>query len=294
MDRRTFLKTASAVGGISLAASHSAAAANSEEPFGILVDLTSCLGCRSCEYACAEANGLPEPEGDEEAGNGVRPTSEKQWTTVSRHETSHGEVFLKRQCMHCNQPACAAACLTKALIKTEEGPVIWRADKCMGCRYCMVSCPFDVPKFEYHSPVPRIMKCQLCWERLTEGEVPACVANCPNEALTFGRRNELLEIARQRIYQNPGQYVPHIYGEDEAGGTSVLYISPVAFEELSLPTHLGDTPYPEYSRDFLTAVPIVLTLWPAFLLALRRSTEPAAKDEEAESPPKSPAREGVT
>lgn len=279
MDRRTFLKTAGAVGGTSLAACVSGKAADAtagasvDDSFGILIDLTRCVGCRTCEYACAEANGLPEPDtGDPETEGPARRTSDKQWTAVSDHQTSRGEVHLKHQCMHCLEPACASACLTKALLKTKEGPVIWRPDKCMGCRYCMMSCPFDIPKFEYHSATPRIMKCQLCWKRLREGEVPACVDNCPNEALTFGRRAELLEIARQRIYENPEDYHHHIYGEHEAGGTAVLYISPVPFEELDLPSNLGDKPFPEYTHDFLTAVPVVLTVWPAFLLSLWRAT----------------------
>ena len=292
MDRRTFFKLLALVGTSSIArgARAEAEAADPNETYGILVDLTLCAGCRSCELACAEANGLPEPEWDETVDEVQRPTSERQWTTVNRFETSRGEVFVKRQCMHCVEPACAAACLTKALLKTPEGPVIWRPDRCMGCRYCMIACPFDGPKFEYDSPVPRIQKCRMCWERLAEGELPACVENCPNEAIVFGKRSELLEIARQRIYQNPGDYVSHIYGEHEAGGTAWLYISPVPFEELGFPTHLDEKPFPETTREFLTSVPVVLTLWPAFLLALRRATA-GAENREAEEPDGSPREE---
>jgi len=168
------------------------------------------------------------------------------------------------------------------MLKTKEGPVIWREDKCMGCRFCMVSCPFDMPKYEYHSAMPKVQKCRMCWERLQAGEVPACVEECPEEAAIFGKRSELLEIARQRIYENPGTYVPHIYGEHEAGGTGWLYISPVPFEEIGFRTDLGETAYPEYSRQFLTAVPVVLIMWPAFLLALRQATAPD-QDEMIES-----------
>jgi hypothetical protein len=138
----------------------------------------------------------------------------------------------------------------------------------------MVSCPFDVPKFEYYSAVPKIVKCQMCFDRLADGGKPACVENCGGDALTFGKRGELLEMARQRIYQSPGQYVSHIYGEHEAGGTSILYISGAPFGELGFRTDLGTESYPERTRDFLTAVPLVLTLWPAGLLALRRATAP--------------------
>ena len=125
--------------------------------------------------------------------------------------------------MHCNEPACAAACLTQAMHKTSEGPVIWREDKCMGCRYCMVSCPFDVPKFEYNSANPEVTKCTMCAERQQNGQIPACVENCPAEALVFGTRRELLAEARTRIAENPELYYDHIYGETEAGGTSFLY-----------------------------------------------------------------------
>jgi len=290
MKRRDFFKlmgvaagtaAGAAVGGRS-ARAEDAVAARAEETYGVLVDLTACVGCRTCETGCAEGNGLPEPDwSDDFSYQSERSTSERQWTAVNRYETSAGEVFVKRQCMHCVQPACAAACLTRAMTKTPEGPVIWRSDQCMGCRFCMVSCPFDVPKFEYHSPVPKIQKCRMCWERLEEGKVPACVENCPAGALTFGKRSELLRIARQRIVENPDQYVDHIYGEHEAGGTGFLYLSPVPFEELGFRTDLERTPYPELTRDFLTSVPLVLILWPALLFGLRQAHPEA---EEAPEP----------
>ncbi len=276
MNRRTFLKVGAAAGATSLAgcASVPRNPGQVDEDLAVLVDLTRCAGCRMCEFACAEANGLPEPVIEDDAAEVRRDTSATQWQVVNRFDTSKGDVFVRRQCMHCVEPACAAACLTKAMLKTDEGPVIWREDKCMGCRYCMISCPFDGPKFEYNSAVPRIQKCRMCFERVTGGGQPACVENCPSEALTFGPRGKLLELARQRIYQQPDQYVSHIYGEHEAGGTGWLYISPVPFAELGFPAGIRDGSYPELTRDFLTSVPVVLTLWPAFLLALRRSTAP--------------------
>ena len=280
MDRRDFLKLASVAAGSALARpSAGSVSVRSESSAAILVDLGNCAGCRSCEEACAYANELPEPDwSDDFSYDSARERTPAQWTTVNLHETSEGEIYVKGQCMHCIQPACAAACLTKAMLKTPEGPVVWREDKCMGCRYCMVSCPFDVPKFEYHSAVPKIQKCRMCWERLLEGSTPACVEECPNDALTFGDRDELLQIARARIYGNPDGYVPHIYGEHEAGGTSLLYISPVPFEELGFRTDLGETAYPEYTRDFLTAVPLVLIIWPAMLLGLRQAATQAGSD----------------
>jgi Fe-S-cluster-containing dehydrogenase component len=237
----------------------------------ILVDTTKCIGCRMCERACAEANGLPEPPKSVESGK-VRDTSETQWTVVNRYETENGPVNVKRQCMHCLQPACTSACLTKAMYKTEEGPVIWRGDKCMGCRFCMLSCPFDVPKFEYHSANPRIQKCQMCFDRLKDEGVPACVSVCPVNATSYGTRTEMLELAWSRVYGEPDKYVHHVYGEREAGGTGLLYLASVPFEQLGFRTDLSQTPYPTFTRDFLYAVPFVLTLFPPFLLAVSKAT----------------------
>jgi Fe-S-cluster-containing dehydrogenase component len=245
---------------------------------GVLVDTTKCLGCRMCERGCAESHGLPPPETEVDLF-GERTTSPDRLTVVNAYETERGRVTVKKQCMHCLQPACGAACLTAAMKKTPGGPVIWREDKCMGCRFCMISCPFDVPKFEFDSANPRIRKCDMCFDRLEEGEEPACVANCPTGALTFGRRSDLLEEARQRIYAEPDRYVHHIYGEHEAGGTSFMYLAPVPFEQLGFRTDLDSTAYPVHTREFLYAVPLVLTVLPPFLFAVARSRRPEAVGE---------------
>jgi Fe-S-cluster-containing dehydrogenase component len=239
-----------------------------KEFVGVLVDTTRCVGCRSCEFACAEANGLPEPDDDDAVLEQTRQQTPSQWTIINSYDTDKGEVFVKKQCMHCNQPACGSACLTKAMLKTKEGPVVWREDKCMGCRFCMVSCPFDIPKFEYDKVVPKIQKCIFCADRLKQGELPACVDACPEEAIVFGKRRELIDEAQTRIYSNPDKYVHQIYGEHDVGGTGWLYLSSVPFEQLGFRTDLGTTAYPEFTKEFLYAVPIVLALWPAFLMGV--------------------------
>ena len=217
MNRRSFLKTVGVAGAVAMGSSgraSAAAEADGIEGYAVLVDTTRCAGCRNCEVVCAEANGLPEPDVmDDSVLETARKPDENQWSVMNRFETDVGEVYVKRQCMHCVQPACASACLTRAMKKTEEGPVVWRGNKCMGCRFCMVSCPFDMPKFEYHSANPKIQKCRMCWERLKQGELPACVENCPAEALTFGKRSEMIVEARRRIVEDPDAYVDHIYGE---------------------------------------------------------------------------------
>jgi Fe-S-cluster-containing dehydrogenase component len=174
-------------------------------------------------------------------------------------------LFVRKQCMHCNQPSCGSACLCKAMTKTPEGPVVYHKDRCMGCRYCMVSCPFDIPKFQYGSNSPFIQKCQFCYEKQAAGEQPACSSACPEGATLFGTRRELIEVAKERIYQNPGKYVPHVYGEHEVGGTSMLFISPEPFDKIGFPTNVGTKPYPELTSGFLFSVPHVDILWPALM-----------------------------
>jgi formate dehydrogenase iron-sulfur subunit len=275
LGRRNFFKVVG-VTGASLALGKRLNAApktsNTVEFSGVLYDSTKCVGCQTCESSCAEANGLPAPVGIPEAGI-TRKTDEKHRTVVNAFSSSKGEVYIKKQCMHCNEPACTAACLTQAMHKTKEGAVIWRGDKCMGCRYCMVSCPFDSPKFEYHSANPKIEKCNMCYGRLTEGKIPACVENCPAEALVFGKRRDLIKEARKRINDNPDQYVDYIYGEHEAGGTGFIYLSGVPFDELGFNTSIQTKSYPELSKGFLYSVPTIFVLWPAILLGIREATK---------------------
>lgn len=285
MKRRDLLKTMCVAGGSAvlaarrpLEAQEADAALGVGQSMGVLVDTTKCLGCRMCEFACAKANGLPEPEQDIDRAV-ERRTSPTQLTVNNRYETEKGPVNVKRQCMHCLRPACTSACLTKAMHKTPTGAVAWDGGKCMGCRFCMVSCPFDVPKFEYDSANPKISKCVMCVDRLARGEEPACVAGCPVKALTFGRREDLLEEARRRIYTEPDKYVPHIYGEHEAGGTSWLYLAKAPFEQLGFKTDVGDTAFPIYTREFLYSVPLALTLVPPLLLAVNRATQRSQADD---------------
>ncbi|MFN8211161.1 MAG: 4Fe-4S dicluster domain-containing protein [Bacteroidales bacterium] len=273
-DRRTFFKTLG-VAGITLAIGKSASAGETmalkTEFRGVLYDSTRCVACRQCESACAETHKLPQPS-DELVTGVVRKTSETQRTVVNMYATSKGEVPVKKQCMHCNEPACAAACLTQAMYKTKEGPVIWRGEKCMGCRYCMVSCPFDVPKFEYHSANPSIQKCDMCYDRLKEGKIPACVEICGN-ALTYGTRRELIAEARKRMMEAPADYNGQVFGEYVAGGTSYLYIGPAPFEELGFNTKLQESSYPALTKGFLYSVPAVFVLLPSLLLGIHESTK---------------------
>jgi Fe-S-cluster-containing dehydrogenase component len=270
-DRRLFLKSAGAAGlALAAAPAHAARALDPNSP-AVLVDTTRCIGCRGCEAACAEANGLPEPPeppGDIFATR--REASTTQFTVVNRGSVaSNGdERFAKTQCLHCLSPGCASACPVRALEKTPEGPVVYHADRCIGCRYCMVACPFGVPKYEYQKAVPYVRKCTFCYERQVRGLKPACVEACPAEALSFGTRSTLLLEAKRRVFAPDSGYVPHVYGEHESGGTSWLYISDVPLESLGLRTDVSDVAPSERTDGALSAVPVVMTLWPPLLMGL--------------------------
>ena len=285
IDRRIFFKTAALIG-TSMAIGKSFGSPPPEggdvEFHGMLYDSTRCAGCQECERACAAANGLPEPTETLEMGK-LRKTSESQRCVVNSFETSIGEGLAKSQCMHCNEPACAAACLTGAMLKTKEGPVVWIEDKCMGCRYCMLSCPFDVPKFEYHSINPKIQKCDMCYDRQKNGQIPACAEACPAEAITYGTRKELMEEARRRIAESPDLYIHEIYGEKVAGGTGILYLSAAPFKEIGLNTDLQNASYPELTKGFLFSVPTVDILVPPLLLGIYAATKNNNHKEEEEN-----------
>ncbi len=235
---------------------------------GVLHDTTRCIGCRKCEQACNKVNGLPQPEKsfeDLKVLDQKRRTQADEYTVVNQFQHQE-KVFVKKQCNHCLEPACASACFVKALKKTPDGPVVYDADLCVGCRYCMVACPFEIPAYEYDKVLtPRVTKCTLCAPRLKEGKLPGCVDACPREALIFGKRQSLLKIAKARIQKYPEKYIDHVYGEYEMGGTSWLYLSGQPFAAIGMREDLGTTSAPELTSGPLSAVPIIVGLWPVLL-----------------------------
>jgi len=245
-DRREFLKHLGWVSGVgvlgvqpSLASDHGHTNVP-ENAMGVLVDSTLCVGCRLCEHACKEANGFEagpvELYDDQSVFREKRRPAPDAYTVVNAWpdpNDSTRQIYVKSNCLHCNRPACVSACIVGALRKRENGPVTYDAWKCIGCRYCMVACPFQVPAYDYHDAfTPQVRKCQLCHERLANGGLPACMEACPRETMIFGPRAELLQIARQRIHNHPDLYVNRVYGEHEVGGTSWLYLSSVPFEQI--------------------------------------------------------------
>lgn len=220
---------------------------------GLLIDLTLCIGCGACVEACKKQNNLP--------GKVDPILTDKTWATLETHQQASGEnIYVRRLCMHCEEPACASVCPVGAFTKTETGAVIYDRKKCIGCRYCMVACPFSVPKYEWDKTFPFVQKCILCYDLVKNGEPTACAKVCPTEATLFGDREALLETAKRRLRTNPNQYVTHIYGEYEVGGTSVMFLSSVPFEELSFRTDLIKRPLPSTTWGVMTLVPNVITL----------------------------------
>jgi formate dehydrogenase iron-sulfur subunit len=251
-----------------------------------LIDVTNCIGCRACQVACKQWNDREGEETELNAQLGFQnpaTLSSRTYTLISFHETTDEKKpegmhysFVMRRCFHCLEPACVSACPTTALYRQADGPVSYDANKCIGCRYCMLACPWDVPTAQWDSLAPKIEKCTHCADRVSQPvaiarngapltqleskgfleriSTPACVKACPADALRFGEREEMLALAKKRIADRPDKYVNHIYGEKEAGGTSVLYLSAVPFASIGFP-QLSEKPYPGYTKLALKLVP---------------------------------------
>ncbi|HTM23774.1 MAG TPA: hydrogenase 2 operon protein HybA [Vicinamibacterales bacterium] len=241
MKRRTafkvaFASVAAAVGTAAKPLSASVPLAAPADAVGLLYDTTKCIGCKACVVACREANGL-EPDTSWSGGLYQAPLdlNEKTKTVIKLYDDGEHRSFVKAQCMHCIDPACASACMLGAFKKREFGIVTYDVNYCIGCRYCEVACPYGVPKFQWSKAAPKMVKCELCNHRLAQGKVPACAEVCPRQAVIFGKRDELLAEAKRRIAENPGKYVQKVYGETDGGGTQCLYVSHVPFEQIGLP-----------------------------------------------------------
>jgi len=270
LARRQFLRLVGFGGAATAAVASPAAAvehaAHPEAPpdaVGMLYDNTICTGCKACMPACNEANGLPA---DTALSGGLwhmpLDLNEKTKNIIKLYQDPHGtgSAFVKRQCMHCLDPACVTGCPFGALEKNKWGAVTWDSTRCIGCRYCEVACPFEVPKFEWDRWNPKIVKCEFCFDqRLEKNQQPACTAVCPTGAVIFGKRSDLLAKAKERIAVAPGKYFEdRVYGEHEAGGTQVLYLSlsSVPFDKIGLPK-LDSTSLGHYA----TAVTSVIYKW---------------------------------
>ena len=222
--------------------------------FAILTDTTLCTGCEECVKACKEINHLGKDRSRRWNG-AIDDLSATRFTTIVRQR---GGLFVRRQCRHCQSPACVSACIVGALQKTDEGPVIYDDKKCIGCRYCMLACPYGIPRYEWDEAIPYVRKCTFCYDKIMSGELdrPACVAACPQNATIFGTRDDMIREAKNRIAASPGKYwQDRVIGETEVGGTSVLYISDRPLDFLAWKADIGDRPLPELTAASLKMVP---------------------------------------
>jgi len=221
----------------------------------MLIDITKCIGCRACEQACKEVHHFPAEH---------EPVLSATALTVVEER---GDKFVRRLCMHCEDPACASVCPVGALKKTAAGPVTYDTKKCFGCRYCMLACPYSVPRYEWSKLAPHVKKCDMCAERVAAGGVTACAEACPVGATIFGDREALLAEAQKRIRENPA-YVNKIYGAEEVGGASVFFLSDVPFEKLGFIKAPQTTPLPVLSASALGEVPTVVMVGGSLLAGL--------------------------
>jgi len=195
----------------------------------ILVDVTRCTGCEKCVAACLDSKDIDPAQAANDRVASRDGLSARRLMAV---EPIGSERFARKACMHCNDASCVSACLVGGLTKSPEGPVVYDSQKCIGCRYCMLACPFHVPRYEWEKNTPLVRKCDMCIDRLGQNLEPACVAACPNGALMSGERWSLIAEANLRIAKKPDVYIDHVWGETEFGGTSVIYVSDIDLEEL--------------------------------------------------------------
>ncbi len=234
----------------------------------ILYDAEKCIGCRACEVACHEWNKLPadDTEFSPDYSN-PRYVTPRSWTTITYHELGGGNgkpplwVYVKIQCFHCLTPTCATVCPTKAIhIDAATGAVVWDPAKCIGCKYCIEACPFDIPRLD--PATNRIVKCTMCVDRVQHGIPPACVQACPTGALYFDDYEKVKMKAEQLA--SKGRYV---YGLKEVGGTRFMIALPkgVKPEDVGLPT--PKTKKPAYalasvtSEDYWSHVGVLMGEW---------------------------------
>ncbi|GAB4532079.1 MAG: hydrogenase 2 operon protein HybA [Anaerolineales bacterium] len=274
LSRRDFCKVAGLALGAALTAPQSAFAAapdtNPDEFTGMLYDATMCVGCNACTMACRDWNGTTPETDDRSLYDAPTELSAHTWTLIQLYQGTGEYSFVKHQCMHCIDPGCVSGCPVHALRKEPTGAVSYDPERCIGCRYCMYTCPFHVPRFTWDERIPVIAKCTLCNDRLTQGlGGPACAERCPTGALTWGKRGDLRKEAHRRIEAEPDRYVNHIYGEYDAGGTGVLYLAGVGFDKLGF-ENLGTDPAPKLSEDTANVVLPVVFVGGAIGLAVAR------------------------
>ena len=316
LSRRSFFRTVGAIGagGVAAGAASREARASSgpavsDDLMGVLVDIPKCIGCRRCEYACQDAADYADyspPSVDKFEDKSVMDQPRRPYprshTVINRYPNPQDPakpLYNKFNCLHCIDPACLSACIVSAFSKQSDGPVVYNPQRCMGCRYCMIACPFEIPSYDYHMPLtPQVRKCNLCAHLVPDKQaVPACVKICPEEVMTYGKRSDLLALAHERIRREPEVYIDHVYGEHEAGGTSWLWLSGVPFDQVGFkhfghqaPPRLTETIQHGVFKHFLPPLMWYGLLGAAMWLTIPEGNADSPGDEEAAADPASQTR----
>jgi formate dehydrogenase iron-sulfur subunit len=247
----------------------------------VLVDVTKCTGCEKCVEACIENNNLNLDKSYFDRVTSRDGLSSDRFLTLKKINNAR---FARLSCMHCLEPACISACLVGGITKSKEGAVIYDPDKCIGCRYCMLACPFHIPRYEWNEVKPFMKKCDLCFDRIRDNKLPACVQVCPQKAIIFGERNKLLNQAHSIINNNKNKYLNHVWGEKEYGGTSVLYISDISLDSMGW-SDKPETPIPHFTEPLIEKTPVVGLTVGGFLVGLnwiiRRRMELSGQDDKS-------------
>jgi formate dehydrogenase iron-sulfur subunit len=249
----------------------------------VMVDVTKCTGCEKCVEACIEKNNLNIDKSYFDRETSRDGLSSDRLLSIKKINDAR---FARLSCMHCLEPACVSACLVGGITKSEEGAVIYDPDKCIGCRYCMLACPFHIPRYEWNEVKPFMKKCNLCYDRIKENKLPACVESCPQKAIIFGERNKLLKQAHSIINANKSKYLNHIWGEKEFGGTSILYISDVSLSSMGW-SDKPEVSIPHLTEPLIEKTPFIGLTVGGFLVGLnwiiRRRMELSGQDDKSKN-----------
>ena len=264
ISRRSFLKggvaAAAGVAASSIPGTEALAGPDESKQLATLIDISKCVGCEACVDACSEANADKYPDPQKPFPKmvpnrvPVEDWSEKRdvndrltpynWLFIQRTDVEiNGEerkLTIPRRCMHCVNPPCVKLCPWGAAKQMENGISRIDSDLCLGGSKCKKVCPWDIPQRQtgtglYLDIMPSMAgngvmyKCDRCYQKVAEGELPACIEACPEDVQTIGPREEIIKKAHALAREING----YVYGENENGGTNTIYVSPVPFEELN-------------------------------------------------------------
>lgn len=264
ISRRRFLKgslaTAAGLAASSIPGAAVAAKPDDRKQLTTLLDIRKCIGCEACVEACSEVNSTKYPDPQKPFPKmvpnrvPVEDWSEKRdvndrltpynWLYIQHAEVKingeETELTIPRRCMHCVNPPCVKLCPWGAAKQLENGISRIDSDICLGGSKCRKVCPWNIPQRQtgtglYLDLMPSMAgngvmyKCDRCYNRIAEGEVPACIEACPEDVQTIGSREEIIKKAHALAKKING----YIYGENENGGTNTIYVSPVPFEDLN-------------------------------------------------------------